>query len=97
MEPQRVGAQTKWGPEGGAQMGGAQKGGGPDLEKVGPGKGGATKSRAEGWSRRVGPPKGGGPKFRAFSSLSPPPFSLFLCLSGGLLVEFWWCLDAHVP
>ena len=24
----------------------------------------------------------------------PPPFSLFFCLSGCLLVEFWWCLKA---
>ena len=31
------------------------------------------------------------PKFRSFFFPLPPPFSLFLCLSGGLLVEFWWC------
>ena len=29
-------------------------------------------------------------KFRFFFPL-PPPCSLFLSLSGGLLVEFWWC------
>ena len=41
--------------------------------------------------RRVGAPKGGGPKMSRFF----PPLlhlSLFLSLSGCLLVEFWWCL-----
>ena len=33
-----------------------------------------------------------GPKFRAFFFPLPLPFSLFLSLSGCLLVEFWWCL-----
>ena len=49
------------------------------------------------WPRRVGAPKGGprrvgGPEgFCAFFP-SPAPFSLFLFVSGCLLVVFWWCL-----
>ena len=42
--------------------------------------------------RRVVSPEGwGGPKFRVFFFPLPPPFSIFFCLSGCLLVEFWWC------
>ena len=41
----------------------------------------------EGW----GPRRVGGPKFRAFFSLSAAKLVLS-SLSGGLLVEFWWCL-----
>ena len=44
----------------------------------------------EGWGAKGGVPKGGRPKFRAFFPL-PPSFRSFLCLSGCLLVEFWWC------
>ena len=46
--------------------------------------------------RRVSPPKVGGPTFRAFFH-SPATISLFLCLFGGLLVEFWWCLKRRSP
>ena len=69
----------KWGPEGGPK-GGSPKGGGP--------KGGGPKG---------GGPKGGGPKgggaqnFALFFPLLPQN-SFFSSLSGGLLVEFWWCL-----
>ena len=51
-------------------------------------------------ARRVGSaggaPKGGGPKILRFFP-SPAPFSLFLSLSEGLLVVFWWCLEAPGP
>ena len=46
--------------------------------------------------RRAGPRRVGGPKFRAFCSLSRPHFRSF-SLSGGLLVEFWWCLKLQDP
>ena len=57
-------------------------------ERVGGGapKGGAPKG---------GAPKGGGPKFRFFFP-SPATISLFLCLSGCLLVEFW-CSKRRSP
>ena len=47
--------------------------------------------------RRGGAPKGGGPKggrpeISRFFSLSRRKISFFSSLSGGLLVEFWWCL-----
>ena len=47
----------------------------PNLEKVGPAKGGA--------------PEGGCLKFRVFPL--PPLFSIFSSLSWGSFVEFWWC------
>ena len=59
---------------------GAPKGGAP---KGGAPKGGVSK----GGARRVG-----GPKFRAFFFPVPPQNSFFSSLSGGLLVEFGWCL-----
>ena len=43
---------------------------------------------------KVGPRRVGGPKFRVFFSLLPT-ISLFLSLSGSLLVEFW-CKRAHL-
>ena len=56
------------------------------------------KNGPEGWvgPRRVGPRRVGGPKFRVFFP-SPATISLFLCLSGCLLVEFWWCLKRRSP
>ena len=50
----------------------------------------------EGGTPRVGARRVGGPKFRAFFS-SLATISLFLCLSGCLLVEFWWCLKHWDP
>ena len=53
-------------------------------------------------ARRVGAQMGGGPKggrpkiSRFFPSLAPI-FVLFLSFSGGLLVEFWWCLKRRDP
>ena len=49
----------------------------------------------------AGPPCAGHPtphcpKFRSFFP-SPAPFSLFLSLSGCLLVEFWWCFRRPGP
>ena len=61
----------------GPSKGGPQKGGGPNLEKVGP--------------RRVELRRVGGPKFRAFFPSSATIFFL-LSLSWGPFVEFWWCL-----
>ena len=51
----------------------------------------------EGWGPEGGPEGWGGPKFRAYSSLSRPHVRSFLCLSGYLLVEFWWCLRRRSP
>ena len=71
------------GGEGWGSNGGSSKGGGPNPEKVWP-------RRVE--PRRVGGPKGGGPKISRFFFPVPPQNSFFSSLSGGLLVEFWWCL-----
>ena len=53
----------------------------------------------EGWGLKGGGPKGVGPKagFPKFRVFSLSPFSLFFSLSGGLLVEFWWCLVRRDP
>ena len=45
----------------------------------------------KGWGPKGWGPKGWGPKISRFFPLFRLPFSLFLSLSGGLLVEFWWC------
>ena len=64
----------------------------------------------KGWGakpRKSGAPKGGAPKGGAherwrganisrFFFLFPPQNSFFSSLSGGLLVEFWWCFEAPV-
>ena len=81
--PEGWGAQTqkKWGPEGWEpkpRKSGSPKGGGPNPEKVG--------------ARRVGGPKGGRAQNLALFSLFRHKNSFFSSLSGGLLVEFWWCL-----
>ena len=39
----------------------------------------------------VGPPSAGPPKSSLFFFPLPPQNSFFSSLSGGLLVEFWWC------
>ena len=51
-----------------------------------------------GWNLRFPPcadspcgPPCGPPKISLMVFPLPPPFSLFLSLSGCLLVEFWWC------
>ena len=63
-----------------------QKNGGP--EDRAPQRGGS----------KGGGPKAGSPKFRAFFFFPlPPPFSLSFSLSGGLLVEIWWCLKRQEP
>ena len=85
---------------------GAPKGGGPNLEKVGPGRVGAS----EGWGpQRVGAPKGGGPegwgprrvggpKFRAFVfSPLPPLFSFFLPLVGVVSLNFGGVIEGLDP
>ena len=69
----------RWGFEGWGFEGWGSKGGRPNPEKVGP-------------RRVVGARRVGGPKFRAFFFPVPPQNSFFSSLSGGLLVEFWWCL-----
>ena len=75
-------------------------GGGP--EGRGPGGVGARTQKKwgpEGWgpgrvgAGRVGGPEGGGPKIsRFFFFLSLLPEISLSSRSGGLLVEFWWCL-----
>ena len=50
----------------------------------------------KGAAPKGGAPKGGGPKISRFFSLSAT-VSLFLCLSGCLLVELWWCLKRRNP
>ena len=78
--------------EGCRPKGGAPKGG-PEPRKGGAPKGGAPKGRAP----KGGAPKGGGPKISRFFFPFPATISLFLCLSGCLLVEFWWCLKRRSP
>ena len=74
---ERVGTQTQ-------KKGGGKKGGGPK---------GCWPRRVGGPNlEKVGGPKGGGPKISRFFSLSRRKISFFSSLSGGLLVEFWWCL-----
>ena len=58
-------------------------------------KHGRTNTRRVG-PRRVGAPKGEGPQISRFFPF-PATVSLFLCLSGCLLVEFWWCLKWWGP
>ena len=87
--PRRVGAPKGGGPEGwGPRRVGAPKGGGPEgwgPRRVGPNP---EKVGAEGW----GPEGGGAQNFALFFFPLPPQNSFFSSLSGGLLVEFWWCL-----
>ena len=91
-----------WAPKGGAPKGGAPKGGAPKggAPKGGAPKGGAPKGGApkgwgsEGWG---GAPKGGEPEISRFFFPSPATISLFLCLSGCLVVEFWWCFEGRNP
>ena len=50
-----------------------------------------------GGGSKGGAPKGGDPKFRAFFSLFHRKIRSFSSLSGGLYVEFWWCLKRQGP
>ena len=61
-----------------------RKGGGPNLEKVGPKGVGA---------RRVEPRRVGGPKISRFFFLSPAGNFILPSLAGCLLVEFWWFFE----
>ena len=50
----------------------------------------------------AGPPSTGPPLRRTAQNFAlflpfPATVSLFLCLSGCLLVEFWWCFDSRNP
>ena len=57
-------------------------------------KGGSPKGGCK--TRKSGAPEGWGAKFSLFFFPLPLPFSLFFSsLSGGLLVEFWWCLKCR--
>ena len=63
-------------------------------------KGGGPKGRApQRGGSKGGGPKAGGPKFALFFPSPAPIFALFLSLSlsGGLLVEIWWCLKRRDP
>ena len=78
----------------------------PDLTNVGQSNFGQS-IFGSGCVCHGGAPKGGGPKggprrvggaqISRFFFLLPSPFSLFLSLSGYLLVEFWWCLKRWSP
>ena len=83
MGARRVGGPERWGPDQEkvrAPRVGVRRVG---ARRVGPRSVGA---------RRVNAPKAGGPKIWRFFFPLPHPFSLFFSLSGGLLVEIWWCL-----
>ncbi len=62
---------------------------------------GQMRAWPEGWASKGGAPKGGPRRVGAqnFALFLPFPatVSLFLCLSGCLLVEFWWCLKRRDP
>ena len=73
--------QIKWGPEGC----------GPEEWGPQPRKSGVRRVGAKSGAGRVGVRRVGSPKFRAFFP-SPVQNSFFSSLSGGLLVEFRWCL-----
>ena len=70
-----------------APKGGPPKGCRPYTQKNGAPKGGVLMGEA--W-------KGGWPIISRFFP-SPATILLFLCLSGCLLVEFWWCLKRREP
>ena len=65
---------------------GRDKGWGPNLKHVGPRRVGP---------RRVGLRRVGGPKISLF--FSPAAKFVLSSLSGGFLVEFWWCLKRWDP
>ena len=68
----------------------------PPFGRPKPGKSGAPKGGAQkGGAQRVGPRRVGPRNFALFFSL-PPEISFFL-LSGGFLVELWWCLKRRGP
>ena len=77
--------------------GGGSSGGLPGAAKGGPPKGGAPKGGTPNVGSEDGAPKGGGLKISCFFFSSPATISLFLCLSGCLLVEFWWCFWRPEP
>ena len=92
-------AKTLWGPEVcvapglGARNQEKPMGGGPERCGAQNLKGGARGVE----SPKVGGGRGvGSPTFRAFFP-SSAPFFPFFSLSGGLLVEFWWCLKRRDP
>ena len=53
-----------------------------------------VRRRGLGGGSKGGAPMGGGSKISCFWFRLPPPVSLFLSLSGGLLVDFW-CVWMH--
>ena len=96
------GARRVGGSKGGARRVGARRVGARRVgaRRVGPRRVGPRRvgPRRVG-PRRVGPkprksggPKGEGAQNFAFFFPLPPQNSFFSSLSGGLLVEFWWCL-----
>ena len=75
----------------GARRVGGPEGWGPDLEKVRAPRVGSPK----GGGSKGGGPKAGAQNFALFS-LSRSHFRSY-SLSGGLIVEFWWCLKHRDP
>ena len=91
-QPRKSGGPKGGGQKGGGEKGGGQKGGGPNPEKVGARRVGAKSGGRKGGGSKGGGPKGGRPKISRFFFPLPPQNSFFSSLSGGLLVDFWWCL-----
>ena len=104
---QRGGGSEEWGPKprkSGGPKGGGPKGGGP--EEWGPRGVGAQNQKKwepEGWgprgvgarrvvARKVGARRVGPTNSRFFFPSPAPSFRMYVSLSGGLLVEFSWCL-----
>ena len=91
QNPEKVGAR-RVGPEGWGPEGWGPEGWGPNPEKVGARRVGAKSGSRKGGGSKGGGPKGGGPNISRFFFPLPPQNSFFSSLSGGLLVDFWWCL-----
>ena len=87
-----------WGPEGWGPEGWSPEGWSPDWwgpEGWGPRRVGAQTQKKwgpEGWGPEGWSPEGWRPKISRFFFPLPPQNLFFSSLSGGLLVEFWWCL-----
>ena len=78
----------------GAPRGGGPTGGGPEGWVGRTQKKWSPKDEAQ---REEGGAEGCGAQNFPLFFLLPPPCSLFLSLSGGLLVEVWWCLKRRDP
>ena len=80
--PKKLGVRRVGARRGGGAKGGGPKGVGPTQKKWGP----------EGWGPEGWGHEGVGARNFALFFPLPPHNSFFSSVSGGLLVEFWWCL-----